>query len=133
MFVLSLPLLREAYSKTMTEYFSDAFEGHAFYVGVAEHDEYPAEETDAAVEAECATRGHTLHHIQECGCNDDVGAPACDSVQLWKKWSAYVSYHRQVKSSRSLHPVIHRTYHRAKCSDFHGDELRSNPSNSRNA
>lgn len=76
MLVLSLPLLGELEPETMLENFADRFQRHALDVGIKENDEQPAEEADAAVEAECSGRCDALHHGEESAADDDVGAPA---------------------------------------------------------
>lgn len=55
MLVLSLPLLAIPDTESVTENLADALERHALDVGIAEDDEDPAEEADAAIEAKSTT------------------------------------------------------------------------------
>lgn len=62
MLVLLLPLLGVLAAETMLEDLADRLERHALDVRVEEDDEQPADEADAAVEAEGSRRGDAFHH-----------------------------------------------------------------------
>ncbi len=74
-FVVALPLLGEFDAEPAGENFANGFQRHALDLGVAQHDKDPAEEADATVKAERTAGGHTLHHGEEGGGNDQVGGP----------------------------------------------------------
>jgi hypothetical protein len=66
MSMLPLPLLRVPPPETVLEHFADRLERHALDIRVKEDDEQPADEADAAVEAEGARGGDAFHHAEEC-------------------------------------------------------------------
>jgi hypothetical protein len=68
MLVLLLPLLRVLPPETMLEDFTDRLQRHALDVRVEEDDEQPADEADAAVEAEGSGGGDAFHHAEERAC-----------------------------------------------------------------
>ena len=78
--VIPLPLLGVLDTEARGKHFADRLKRHTLALGVEEDDEQPAEEADAAVEAEGAAGRHASHHAQECGCDNDVGAPAGNCV-----------------------------------------------------
>jgi hypothetical protein len=77
--VLLLPSARIANTK-----------GHAPDLWEAEDNEQPPNEANAGVESECSRGGDSLHHGEEGRRDDDVGRPACHSVQHCANRSYFV-------------------------------------------
>ena len=119
--VLPLPFLGVLQTKSVAKDLSDGLEGYPLDIRVAEDNEYPTEEADTAVEAESARWRHSLHHGQKGGGDDDIGSPADNGV--------LGSYHY-----KAFHISVGKaTYqHGTKSSDFHWDDLSSDPGNSGN-
>lgn len=61
-FVLPLPLLRIFYSKSIFEYVSDRFQGHALTFRIEEYDEYPPREANARIESKRPAGSPAFHH-----------------------------------------------------------------------
>lgn len=80
MLVLSLPLLGEFDAKASAENLPNGLERHALTLGVAEDNKEPAKRANATVEPKGAARRHSFHHGQEGRGDDDIRAPAGDSV-----------------------------------------------------
>jgi hypothetical protein len=68
MFMLQLPLLRPLSPETMLKHLTNGLERHALDIRVEEDNEQPADETDAAVEAEGPGGGDAFHHAEESAC-----------------------------------------------------------------
>jgi hypothetical protein len=88
--VLLLPPARIANTKAVLEDLADILKGHAPDLWEAKDNEQPSNEANAGVKSECSRGGDSLHHGEEGRRDDDVGRPACHSVQHCANRSYFV-------------------------------------------
>ena len=63
-------------TEAMLEYLFDFLQCQSRHFWVSEPYQYITDTTYTSIEAKCTGRGKTVHHGQEGGGHDDVGAPA---------------------------------------------------------